>query len=810
MRFLPTIFAAAILLVALTYSDRVHRENLTRENRNGVATALGKAQLAFTSSITGFVRDGVKMGAKMPVLDEIGQNEFEALAAQTVVSGGQIVRAEFAPGYVTTIVSPRENNEHRIGNPLSLQITDEETEAKGNPRRVFPVVRKVRLIGNRSSEVGLLVPLIKKPKDVVLVAGVVFIVARFDLDLPEAIDSSGIDRLEHLFIWLPGGRTENAIPQEWQTDGDLEPVGGIIDVPGGAFLNLARSLDGWAPSFEKMLGFRLRLLASGLFAFILALLANWVAISHRSTSNRLKETEDQMRGVLRNLSGAALTYTMPAASEVPGLGDRVSFLNKGACRDLLGVEADVVEADVTALWQRVDTPEAVGEFAQALAESAKNMSPLHHVLPVHTPDGQHKWLDGRGSPRRLKDGSVQWSAIVFDATNQIEREQELELQRDLAYSAQKHDSIGQLTGGVAHDFNNLLAVIMGSLELLRDELSDDNQLKLIDTSLTATKRGADLTQNMLAFARKARLSREVIELNKLVSEVRNWTGRTLPANIAVETSLLAGLWQIEADPSSTESALLNLILNARDAMPDGGKMTIETANVRIEQAYVDSRKEDLKPGRYVMLAVSDTGHGITEDIIMKIFEPFYSTKPPGAGSGLGLSMIQGFMRQSGGTVQVYTEPDVGTTFKLYFRALTNEPEAAEYTADVVSTKSEKGRRILVAEDEAGVRSIIVATLEKAGYLVTPASTGDEARSIFEADPSFDLLLTDIVMPGSLQGTTLSRVLREQEPDLKVVFMSGYASEATVHGNGLRPEDIRLMKPVMRVDLLAAIQGILGN
>jgi len=195
---------------------------------------------------------------------------------------------------------------------------------------------------------------------------------------------------------------------------------------------------------------------------------------------------------------------------------------------------------------------------------------------------------------------------------------------------------------------------------------------------------------------------------------------------------------------------------------------------------------------------------------MKIFEPFYSTKPPGAGSGLGLSMIQGFMRQSGGTVQVYTEPDVGTTFKLYFRALTNEPEAAEYTADVVSTKSEKGRRILVAEDEAGVRSIIVATLEKAGYLVTPASTGDEARSIFEADPSFDLLLTDIVMPGSLQGTTLSRVLREQEPDLKVVFMSGYASEATVHGNGLRPEDIRLMKPVMRVDLLAAIQGILGN
>ncbi len=810
MRFLPTIIAAAILLVAMTYTDWVHQENLTRENRNSAATALGNAQLAYASSITGFVRDGVKMGAKMPVLDKIGQNEFEALANQTVASGGQIVRAEFAPGYVTTIVSPRENNLHRIGSPPTLQITDEETETKGNPRRVFPVVRKVRLIDNQSSEIGLLVPLVKRSNDVVLVAGVVFIVARFDLDLPEAIDGSGVDRLEHLFKWLPGGRTEDAIPQEWQTEGDMEPVGGTIDVPGGAFLNLARSLDGWAPTFDEMLGFRLRLFAYGLVAFIVALLANWVALSHRSTSHRLTEAEDQMSGVLRNLPGAALTYTMPASNEMPGPEDQIAFLNKSACRNLWGIKADVAEADVMALWDCVDTPEAVDEFSQALADSAKNMSPLHYVWSIHTPAGQQKWLDGRGHPTRLNDGSVQWSAMIHDATDQIEHKQELEQQRDLAHSAQKRESIGQLTGGVAHDFNNLLAVIMGSLEILRDELSDDKRLKLIDTSLNATKRGAELTQNMLAFARKARLSPKVIELNKLVRDVRSWTGRTIPASISVETSLLAGLWQIEADPSSTESALLNLILNARDAMPDGGRMTIETANVRIEQAYADSRKEDLKPGRYVMLAVSDTGHGITEEVILKIFEPFYSTKPPGAGSGLGLSMIQGFMQQSGGTVQVYTEPDVGTTFKLYFRALTTEPEATKYAPNVVSTTPAKGRKILVTEDEAGVRSVLVATLEKAGYLVTPASNGDEARSIFEADPSFDLLLTDIVMPGSLQGTTLSRVLREQEPELRVVFMSGYASEATVHGNGLRPEDIRLMKPVMRADLLAAIQGILGD
>ncbi|CAN0586740.1 unnamed protein product, partial [Ectocarpus sp. 12 AP-2014] len=203
---------------------------------------------------------------------------------------------------------------------------------------------------------------------------------------------------------------------------------------------------------------------------------------------------------------------------------------------------------------------------------------------------------------------------------------------------------------IAHDFNNLLAVILGNLELLRDETEKPGQIDLIDAGIEAVRRGADLTRNMLAFARKSPLKLEVLDLNSLAGKTKNWIGRTLPANILVETSLLAGLWKIEADASATQSAILNLVLNARDAMPNGGKMTIETSNVRIDEEYIENRFEDMEPGRYVMLAVSDNGHGIPKDIVDDIFEPFFTTKPPGSGSGLGLSMILGFMKQSGGSV----------------------------------------------------------------------------------------------------------------------------------------------------------------
>ena len=373
------------------------------------------------------------------------------------------------------------------------------------------------------------------------------------------------------------------------------------------------------------------------------------------------------------------------------------------------------------------------------------------------------------------------------------------------FQSQKMDAIGNLTGGVAHDFNNLLAVTLGNLELLQDELTDDDQKELVQNSIASTLRGAELTRNMLSFARRAQLEPTTVDLNSLVRNMKNWIGRTLPSNIEVETTQFAGLWDVEVDASSAEAGLLNLILNARYAMPNGGKLTIETSNIHIDQNDTTFHDEDLAYGQYVCVDVSDTGEGISPENLKSIFDPFFTTKRVGAGSGLGLSMIQGFMTQSKGMVRVFSTLGGGTTFKLYFKASqTAMATAIDALAPIHNTQAESRATILLVEDNIEVLAAIQSTLSKLGYGVIQATSGDAAFEIFPQRPEIDLLLTDIVMPGELQGTTLAKALRKLRPDLPVVFMSGYASEATVHGNDLRPEDTRLMKPVRREDLLRAI------
>ncbi len=375
------------------------------------------------------------------------------------------------------------------------------------------------------------------------------------------------------------------------------------------------------------------------------------------------------------------------------------------------------------------------------------------------------------------------------------------------------EAIGNLTGGIAHDFNNLLEVIMGNLELLREDIvhertNIEDALQLIDASVDATVRGADLTRNMLSFARRARLQPTEFNLNKLVGQTRSWIGRTLPSNIRLETSLLASLWTIRADETSAQSALLNLILNARDAMPRGGRLTIETRNVNVDESFPQKFGEEVEPGSFVMLSVTDTGEGIQPENLELIFEPYFSTKPPGSGSGLGLSMILGFMKQLGGSVQVHSEPGHGTSIRLYFKANPDSEMDPARGSAATGENAMLERHILVAEDESEVLKVIVATLKKSGYQVTAAGSGDEVMIIFQTSPDFDLLLTDIVMPGKLQGTDLARELRAIAPDLPVVLMSGYANDAPVFDNSLHPDDIRLTKPVRRGDLLAAFETAL--
>jgi CheY-like chemotaxis protein len=318
---------------------------------------------------------------------------------------------------------------------------------------------------------------------------------------------------------------------------------------------------------------------------------------------------------------------------------------------------------------------------------------------------------------------------------------------------------------------------------------------------------------MLAYARKARLTPVLTDLNQVVRETEKWLRRTIESRIEIETVLQAGLWPTMVDRVSLQSALVNLLVNARDAVDGSGQVTVETSNIRIEKEYTEDRNEDIPPGRYVMLAVTDTGTGIAPEFIDRIFDPFYTTKQIGKGSGLGLSMVQGFVKQSGGAIRVYSELDVGTSFKIYFPAaqVASQVSTEEDDVDFPSAVQERsGKRILLVEDQEGVLTVLEKTLRGAGFDVVTAESGDEAFRIFCDDNQFDLVATDIVMPGELQGPSLAREIRSLRPDIRFIFLSGYASEATVHGNGLRPEDIRLMKPVSRINLLDAVRSALSD
>lgn len=478
------------------------------------------------------------------------------------------------------------------------------------------------------------------------------------------------------------------------------------------------------------------------------------------------------------------------------LQDSVSW--SASTMRILGVGNGEFRGSRDHAWDLVH-PQDRGKLRLAMRKAVEgdgHLSCLHRMVK---PDGQTIIVNDIGEAIKAPNGEILgFSGTIQDVTDIVELEDRLR-------HAEKLEAIGNLAGGIAHDFNNLLAVILGNLELIEETKDRAEIAEYVGAALEATMKGAKLTRDILGFARKSTLQAKETQLNDLLRESSSLWQRVLPANILIETSFAAGLWLVEVDRDLVINAVLNLAANARDAMPDGGRITVETANVRIDDEYIDSRGEEIEPGRYVMLAVSDTGTGISKDDLKKIFEPFFTTKPVGKGSGVGLSMVMGFMRQSGGTILVYSEVGVGTTFKMYFRA-SNAPPPQQALQAVAAVASERGdgARVLVVEDEAAVLDIIEKALTKAGFEVLVARSGDEAIALWPNAEGFDVLLTDIVMPGKLQGTHLAKKLREARPDLPVVFMSGYATEATVHGNGLRPEDGRLMKPVGRADLIATI------
>jgi two-component system NtrC family sensor kinase len=372
--------------------------------------------------------------------------------------------------------------------------------------------------------------------------------------------------------------------------------------------------------------------------------------------------------------------------------------------------------------------------------------------------------------------------------------------------SQKMEAVGQLTGGVAHDFNNLLTIILGNLQMALRQQAEGKTQRLLSNAYQAANRAAELTKRLLAFSRNQPLDPRPIDVNRLVAGMSDLLDRTLGETIAVETVGSAGLWPAEADAPQLEAAILNLAINARDAMPDGGKVTIETANVFLDEFYCRSTG-GVKPGQYVMISVSDTGAGMPEEVMDKAFEPFFTTKAAGAGTGLGLSQVYGFIRQSGGHVRIYSEVGEGTTVKLYLpRSLARE---APRPGGKVLDETPKGKQetVLVVEDDPDVRAYVVETLTGLDYQVRDAADAEAALKILDQPGPVDLLLTDVVMPG-MNGRNLAEEALRRRPGLKVLYMTGYSRNAIVHQGRLDAGVALMQKPFSQNVLAARVRTML--
>jgi CheY-like chemotaxis protein len=373
------------------------------------------------------------------------------------------------------------------------------------------------------------------------------------------------------------------------------------------------------------------------------------------------------------------------------------------------------------------------------------------------------------------------------------------------------EAVGQLTGGVAHDFNNILQVIVGNLEVIRRLVPADagRIQRSVEQAANGARQAASLTQRLLAFSRRQPLDPKPIDVNSLVGGMSDLLNRTLGETIAVETVRAAGLWKIEADPNALESAILNLAVNARDAMPEGGRLTIETTNAYIDEAYAISHAE-VTPGQYVLISISDTGCGMDAETSKKAFEPFFTTKPVGQGTGLGLSQVYGFAKQSGGHVKIYSEVGRGTTVKLYLPRPVGVSEEAAAQPSVPVPEGSAQETILVVEDDDGVRAYSVGALRDLGYRVIEAHNGPAALRLLEDQQKVDLLFTDVVLPGGLTGAQLAAQARALRPGLKVLFTTGYARNAIFHHGRLDKGVQLITKPFGFADLAAKVRDVLDG
>jgi PAS domain S-box-containing protein len=434
--------------------------------------------------------------------------------------------------------------------------------------------------------------------------------------------------------------------------------------------------------------------------------------------------------------------------------------------------------------------------------------------------------------RVRKDGSRFWASVVIDAikddsgaligfakvtrdiTERHAAQQKLKEAQEQLAASQKMEAVGQLSGGIAHDFNNLMMIVLGNLENAQRharQLTGSGSLqRALNSAVRGAQRAAALTSRLLAFSRRQALDPKPLDVTKFLTGAADFLQRTLGETVEIEAVNAAGIWKIEVDVNHLESALVNLAINARDAMPNGGKLTIEAANVYVDEEYTRSIPE-LAPGQYVVICVTDTGGGMPPEVLSRAFEPFFTTKELGQGTGLGLSQVYGFVRQSGGHVKIYSEPDSGTTVKMYFPRLSGVADAEEVDdAEDSIVEGEQSETILVVEDDTDLRTYLADILRNLNYrVITAASAQSALTTLMQENRRVDLLLTDIVMPG-ISGRELGRRAQSLRAGLPILYMTGYSRNAVVHQGRLDEGVELLQKPVSQAQLAARIRTVLDR
>ncbi len=527
----------------------------------------------------------------------------------------------------------------------------------------------------------------------------------------------------------------------------------------------------------------------------LALITLRDVTERHQAEGRIKDLNESLEASLGQLR--AIADNLPVAISYQDASGRFRFTNRtvegwfaAGPGELIGKRvSDVVTPEYLASVKPVGKRRDAGIFRSEAS--------------VAYPDGHKRTVEISFIPDKHKDGTLAgWYTLAIDLSDRKAAEEQL-------HQSQRLQSIGKLTGGVTHDFNNLLGVISGNIELANEKLRrrDDREItKLLEPAQRAAERGSTLTKSLLSFARQQPLSPQVIDVNALVTDMVRLLRRTLPANVAVQLEGFSSIVRCEVDPGQLQNALLNLVVNARDAMPKGGGLVIERQTTRIERC--DPSTGDMQPGEYVTLSVSDTGSGMPEDVAARAFEPFFTTKPTGEGTGLGLSMVYGFAKQSGGNVTLDSRPGKGTTVRIFLPRWRGKQEK-EAPVAVVKPSPCTGK-VLVVEDDEDMRFIAVTMLKSLGYDVREASDGRSALATIKAEPDLALLVTDVMLAGDMNGRNVADAAREMLPDVKVLFMSGYSENALLTEGRISPELHLIQKPFRKQELALKVRQVLGD